>query len=183
MAFHGTWIRKELSMKKDISSFVSITRASVMLTYRAVMYLGTFQIFRKWSPQYVCFIFITDGYLPNLPWECLRRGVDCQLVPKGCAGIESAYSIHSNPVDVKPGDLVHIHCRKDFTRPSTKTDTGTIYTMKSKWSLRYDNVQYDFKSRCLFCSPVAKFNQPSRKRAFDVYPVRFRIPEYNPKAM
>ena len=40
-----------------------------------------------------------------------------RLGEKGCMGIHTTNINHTSPVEVKPGDTVHIQYRKDFTRP------------------------------------------------------------------
>jgi len=74
------------------------------------------------------------------------------------------------PVEVKPGDNVHIQCRKDFTRPNSKilnTNTASHHR-----TLRSDTEQFDFKSKCLLCASFAKFSLTTKKRSHYVYPIR-----------
>ena len=91
-----------------------------------------------------------------------------KLSEKGCQGIRLASKHHATNVTVSPGDMVHVSCRKDFTRP------GPYKSLEDKpeKQLRSLAPTVDFKSRCLFCDTLAKCGVSNRKRSFDTYPVR-----------
>lgn len=94
-----------------------------------------------------------------------------RLGEKECSGIQSANNNTPCQINVKPGRVVHFQCRKDFTRPSNKS-VGTKEFKVAKWLLRADTIQFDFKSKCIFCATPAKFSPNSRKRSYDTFPVR-----------
>ena len=72
------------------------------------------------------------------------------------------------PVELKPGDTVHIQCWKYFTRPKSKILTTN--NVSHKRILRSE--QFDFKSKCLLCGSFAKFSLNTKKKSHDVYLVR-----------
>ena len=91
-----------------------------------------------------------------------------RLGEKGCIGIHATNINHFCPVELKPGDTVHIQCWKYFTRPKSKILTTN--NVSHKRILRSE--QFDFKSKCLLCGSFAKFSLNTKKKSHDVYPVR-----------
>jgi hypothetical protein len=69
-----------------------------------------------------------------------------KLSEKGCHGICIASKHHATNVTVSPGDVVHISCRKDFTRPCSY---NTLEDKPEK-QLRSLAPTFDFISMCLF---------------------------------
>jgi len=90
-----------------------------------------------------------------------------KLRQKGCVSINKASAERNTPINVKPGQDVHVECRRDFIHK--RNMTVTTDSNNNLISTRLTN-DFDFKSKCLFCSSYAKFE--NRKRGLDVFPVR-----------
>ena len=78
---------------------------------------------------------------------CQTSIVDCgkptvRLGEKGCTEIINANSRSKRPVEVKPGDIVHTQCRKDFTRPrdNSKALTPIICSPQEFLDLTLNNL-------------------------------------------
>ena len=95
-----------------------------------------------------------------------------QVGEKGCKTIRSANEHNPAKLTINAGELVHISCRKKFTRSVNDKKNSVCSNDKHKILLRSEAPNFDFKSRCLFCGVLAKCCLSSKKRSFDTYPVR-----------
>lgn len=98
-----------------------------------------------------------------------------KIQAKGSDGINEASRARGDNIRSKPGDCVHISCRKTYTNQlvikgilADRSKTNNKNTENTPL-LRSQGV-FSFSENCLFCTKPAKVN--GKKRDIDVYPVR-----------
>lgn len=104
----------------------------------------------------------------------LENDKKSKLTAKGCESIEKGCETRGVPASVKPGEQVHINCRKEFCRESSiqyhNKKREDKPALGRKQALRSIDKPFDYKRNCLFCGSGAIYD--GKKKDFKLTPVR-----------
>ena len=91
-------------------------------------------------------VFCDDSLSDGQPTSKLRK--------KGCDGIKDAATSHESEKPVVPGQLVHVNCRKEYTKDQSIEAHKRKHPKKdvtSHCTTRSGESEFIYEKHCLFC--------------------------------
>lgn len=88
-----------------------------------------------------------------------------ELGVKGSDGVNLASKQRASNINVHPGQVVHVKCRRDFCEPNRiAKDVASkhVTVEEERTSLRSLQPLFDFKKHCMFCGQPAKYEGKKR---------------------
>ena len=100
-------------------------------------------------------------------------GPTVELGAKGSDGVNRASEQRESNINVHPGQVVHVKCRRNYCEPNRiakEVASKHVKVEEERTGLRSLQPPFDFRKHCIFCGQPAKYD--GKRRGFDVIPVR-----------